>query len=123
METVLVTRPMQWAALPDIAETKPLTAHDKNCLREIRDVLDRYGCLDKFGVSLIHKHFDIHADEILVESIDVANRTLTVQPVRREATLSAIETQWQLATGEAVLACDRWCDPPGGHCPKHDRKW
>ncbi len=123
METVLVTRPMQWAAIPDISETKPLSQNDKDCLREVRDVLSRFGCLDRFGVSLIHKHFDIDADEILVETIDAESRTLTVQPVKRAVLPTAIETQWQLATGDAVMVCNKWCDPPGGHCPKHEVKW
>ncbi len=120
METVLVTRPMQWAAIPDISETKPLTSNEKDCLREVRDVLSRYGCLDTFGVNLIHKHFDIDPDEILIETIDVETRTLTVQPVRRAAMPTAIETQWQLADGDAVLVCKGWCDPPGGHRRYHN---
>jgi hypothetical protein len=123
METVVITRPMQWAAIPDISEAESLTQADKDCLREVRDVLSRFGCLDRFGLTLIHKHFDIAPDEILVETIDVENRTLTVQPVRREVMSTAIETQWQLADGQALLVCNKWCDPPGGHCPKHEVKW
>lgn len=122
-DIVVVSRPMQWSAVPDISEVAHLTAEDRYCLHEIRDVLSRHGCLDKFGVNLIHKHFDIAPDEILIETIDVENRTLTVQPMRREASPNAIETQWQLGTGDAVVVCNQWCDPPGGHCPKHERKW
>ena len=63
---VVVKRPMQWATIPDIAETKPLSASERECLREIRDVLVRHGCLGLFGVNLIHKHFDIADDEVMV---------------------------------------------------------
>jgi hypothetical protein len=122
METILVSRPMQWTQIPDISETEPLTVSDRACLREVRDVLSRYGCLDKFGVNLIHKHFDIAPDEILVETIDAENRTLTVQPVRRGAMPTAIETQWQLADGNAVLVCHGYCDPPGGHRRYHEQR-
>jgi hypothetical protein len=119
METVLITRPMQWAATPDISETDPLSQNDKNCLREMRDVLDRFGCLDRFGVNLIHKHFEIADDEALLETIDVEERTLTVRPVKKADLGPSIETQWNLRRGDAYIACPVFCSPGGGHRAYH----
>jgi len=110
---------MQWAAIPDISETEPLSQTDKDCLREIRDVLSRFDCLDRFGVSLIHKHFDIADDEALLETIDVDQRTLTVRPVKKADIGQSVETQWQLREGEAFLLCPVRCSPGGGHKANH----
>lgn len=123
-DIVVVKRPMQWGAIPDISETKPLSANERDCLREIRDVLVRHDCLGLFGVSLIHKHFDIGDDEVMLETIDVEGRTLTSRPIlRSQLSPTAVETQWQLDTDESSQACDWWCDPPGGHARKHQQKW
>lgn len=120
MDTVLVARPMQWAAIPDFSETKPLSQREKDCLRAVRDALSAYGCLDTFGVSLIHKHFDIADDEILLETIDVEARTLSVRPVKKADQPQAIETQWLLSEGDAVMVCHGYCAPGGGHRRFHN---
>ena len=119
MKTVVITQPMQWSSTPDIADVGPLTDIDKNCLREVRDVLARYGNLNRFGLSLIHKHFDVDEDECLVETVDVENRTLTVRPVRKGTVGHAIETQWRLSDGEAIFVCDQQCVYNAGHTSRH----
>lgn len=120
MHTPIVVQPMQWASIPDISEVDPLSAADRDCIREIRDVLARHGRLDRFGINLIHKHFDIAEDECLVESIDEATRTLTVRPEKKSYIGKAIETQWQLTDGAACMLCRQYCDPPGGHPSRHN---
>jgi len=122
METAIVTQPMQWALAPDIAEVSPLSDEDGACLRDLRDVLARHGRLDRFGISLIHKHFDIAADECLIETIDVEARTLTVRPIRKEGMGKVIQTQWRMTDGAPLLVCDLWCKWDSGHCPKHTTK-
>ena len=50
-------------------------------------------------------------DEVLMESCDEMNRTLTIKPVARtEVAADAIETSWRLDTGSAVLRCQKYCD-------------
>lgn len=116
----IVTQPMQWASIPDIDEVPPLSAADRECLAEIRDVLARYNNLGRFGINLIHKHFEIGEDECLVEFTDVENRTLTVRPMKKVAVGgSAIETQWQLATGDALVICEQQCITNISHSQKH----
>jgi len=109
METAVVTRPMQWAAIPDISAVPPFSDRDKVCFKELRDVLAKHGCLDRFGVNLIHKHFDVAGDEVLVETIDAESRTLTVRTMKRADMPHSVETQWQLAEGEAVQLCHFYC--------------
>lgn len=119
MDSVIVTQPMQWGSAPDIADVEPLSARDKECLREVRDVLSRYGNLNRFGLSLIHKHFDIDEGECLVETIDVENRVLTVRPVPKNTVGHAIETQWRLSDGAAIFICDQQCVYNSGHTSRH----
>jgi hypothetical protein len=121
METVVVTRPMQWAPIPDISAVPPLSERDRECFRELRDVLERHGCLGRFGVNLIHKHFEVADDEVLVETIDTESRTLTVRAMPKAEMPEAIETQWQLASGEALQICHGYCVYNSGHSRFHSQ--
>jgi hypothetical protein len=88
----------QWNHLSDIHHVKPLSEQDRACLDAVRDVLAQYDCLHRFGLSLLHKHFEMAADEILVEEVDEKSRTLTTKPVRIMAMSADIDTgiatQW-----------------------------
>ncbi|RYG88609.1 MAG: hypothetical protein EON58_19865, partial [Alphaproteobacteria bacterium] len=66
---------MQWASLPDISDVEALSPADHECLDAIRDVLIRHKALGRFGVHLAHRHFDVAADEVLVEYTDIEART------------------------------------------------
>lgn len=63
-------------SLPDINDVDPLSPADHACIEEIREVLLRRGCLQRFGLMLLHRHFPLSDDEILVESIDVQTESL-----------------------------------------------
>lgn len=119
MEAAIVTRPMQWAAIPDISAVPPLSDKDADCFRELRDVLARHNCLDRFGINLIHSHFPLAEDEVLVEDVDAANRTLTVRPMKKGIVPPSVETQWQLSTGDAVQICHGYCITNVSHQRHH----
>lgn len=106
-EAVMHGTSMQFARLPDISEVRPLSDSDEACMTEIAAVLRRHGCLDRFGVTLLHKHFPVADEEVLVESCDVAGRTLTIKPVPKSELdgLDYTETSWDLATGKPQMAC------------------
>jgi hypothetical protein len=67
--------PMQWSVLPDITDVSPMSMDDHAVLDAVRDVLVQHGALGRFGVHLLHKHFDMAEDEVLVEYTDVNART------------------------------------------------
>src|SRR4051812_15073087 len=77
--------PMQWADLKDIDEVEPIGESDSECLAEVREVLKKHGKRDRLGVALLHKHFDMAGDEVLVEYSDKEERVLTIKPVKAEA--------------------------------------
>lgn len=93
----IVMQPMQWALTPDIEDVRPLSEMDADCLREVREVLVKHGALGRFAVSLIHKHFDIAANEQMVEFTDITNRSMTIRPVAESESLQTVQTTWRFA--------------------------
>lgn len=126
-EGKMKARPLSWRDLLDIGEIKPLGPDDIPVLKEIRDVLAKHGALDRFGVTLQHKHFDLADDEMLVETTDLDNRTLTIKPRKKTEHISTIETAWKFGSDEegviGSLQCWLKCEQFNGlHFTKHD-KW
>jgi hypothetical protein len=107
----LEVAPTQWANLKDIHEVEPINEGDLDCLAEVRNVLKKHGKQERFGIALLHKHFDMEADEILLEESDVEGRVLTVKPVKRTLAGNTIETIWQLMDGEhhLMMGCRQYC--------------
>jgi hypothetical protein len=90
---------------------------DEAVIDEVRKVLENHGALDRFGLTLLHSHFDVAPDEVLVETVDAEARTLTIRP-RPKAELDEkadpIETSWRLSPDggrECIVYCYR---PKGG---------
>jgi hypothetical protein len=109
--------------LPGIEEAGRRLDSEAGLFGEIRDVLKRHGVEKKYGLELLHKHFDLADDEVLMEYADPENRTLIVRPAPRSAVaaVDAVETVWSLESGTVAAACSRFCYyyPSTG---KHDRK-
>lgn len=95
-------------SLMDIDEVRPVDDRDAACMEEVRAVLERHGSLERFGLVLLHQHFDLAADEVLVETIDVENRILTTQPHKANTAVDAIETVWRF-DGPRGQRCERQC--------------
>ena len=115
-------QPLQWESVPHISRAAEFSARDEACFREVRDVLRRHDALDRFGLTLIHSHFPVAEDEILLEETDTRARTQTVRTVKRDEVVDAdvTVTNWRLTDGDAVHArtcvCARTSDShTGGH--------
>lgn len=115
---------MSDASLPDIGEVPALSPEDSACMDEIVSVLRKHGGLRRFGITLLHQHFDIAADEVLIEECDPESRTLKIAPAPR-ATLENLtfkETAWRLDSGKPVMSCVCRVDPDtGSHNHYHVR--
>ena len=118
-------QPMQWGdKIPHMGspELRPYTNEDAACFREIREVLKKYGALDRFGLFLIHKHFEIADDEEMTECTDHAGRTLTIMP-RKKAEIDpamTIATNWRFTeTEEVAAACCTCARNSNGHLGYH----
>ncbi len=57
---------------------------DQKCFEEIRKVLFKFKREKKFGINLLHKHFNLKDGEIIMEVQDIENRKLTSSPVTKQ---------------------------------------
>lgn len=79
----VVVESMQWNSLRHIADLRPIDDSDGACLEEIRGVLLKHGQAERFGLTLLHSHFDVADDEILLETTDLDKREHYVRPVKK----------------------------------------
>ncbi|GAW35227.1 hypothetical protein RA2_02287 [Roseovarius sp. A-2] len=113
----------QYNSLGDINDVEMLVPEDEAVLSEIRDILIKHGKLHKFGVNLLHRHFDLAADECLVEYTDVDQRILK-SVVEKRGQTAAVETMWRFDTdsaGMCVSFCTRTCSTWGSHHTHHQK--
>jgi len=103
---------ISWNDLPNIDDTPHLDAEDEYCMEEIKAVLLKYGKASRLGVAVLHNHFDLESDEVLVEHCDVSKRTLVSKPVKIEDMLTKKNYRPTIIRfdGERAQGC-RWCVP------------
>ena len=114
---------LAYANLKDITEINPLNSSDASCVSEIRDVLKKYNMLDRFGLCLLHKHFDLLEGEMLVEHTDPDARTLNFQVIN-EGDIgpgTVYETQWRLSDDTTLMTCRSRCVTGPGGMPHRNR--
>jgi len=115
---------VQRGVLLGIDDIKPLEDADYTALKEIGDVLRRHNITDRFGVCLLHKHFDVADDEELIEETDAEARVsiTRAQPISTQNGRS-IETMWRFSSGiEAVTLCKKRCIYSSGHPRTHEKE-
>jgi len=101
-----------WNDLPDIDAVEKRADGDQAVFADLREVLMRHNAIDRFGVFLLHKHFHMAEDEVLVESCDKKLRQLVIKPIRAsdQDQHRTVETSWQLGTSEsAITKCRLLC--------------
>ena len=100
-----------FAELPDISEVEPRSAKDDFLFQEVKDVLKKHNALSRFGLNLLHDHFPISDNEVLVESCDHNQRILTMKVVNKSEILglNVIETNWRLDNDKVIAGCTGCC--------------
>jgi hypothetical protein len=96
---------------PFLRSLSPRTAADNALFAELKDVLERHHAVSRFGIALLHDHFDMAPDELLAETCDAATRTLVCRPARR-ADLRGVplDTMWRLdIEGSREVQCVATC--------------
>ena len=96
-----------WAGLPHISEAEPLGEADGPLVDDLVAVLKKHNALSRFGLTLLHKHFELEDGEVLVETTDRENRSQNIAPqflsdVMREP---IIQTAWRLDSGKPIMSC------------------
>lgn len=85
MSQSVVLSPLQWSSLEDIDDVRPIDDSDAACLEEVRLVLAKHGNLNRFGICLLHSHFQVAEDETMVETTDLEHREQWVRPVKKSS--------------------------------------
>ncbi|RSS79869.1 hypothetical protein [Streptomyces sp. WAC06614] len=83
--------------LPRFEDAEGLGPQDAEFVRDLVEVLEKYGNLDRFGLCLLHDHFPLAADEVLVETNDPEARTLHARVEKAGRTRHVKASQWRLA--------------------------
>ncbi|MFE4961913.1 hypothetical protein [Streptomyces sp. NPDC056660] len=107
-DTSLPARPKR---LPRFAEAEGLGPQDAEFVRDLMGVLAKHGNLDRFGLCLLHDHFPLAADEVLVETNDPRARTLNIHVEKAGGTAHAKASQWRFVRHAER---DRGAEPDGG---------
>ncbi|MGX1855447.1 hypothetical protein [Streptomyces sp. NPDC055299] len=81
--------------LPRFEDAEPLGPQDAEFARDIKAVLEKHGNLDRFGLVLLHDHFSVDSDEVLVETNDPQARALHVEVEKKGETKHAQPSQWR----------------------------
>jgi hypothetical protein len=115
--------------LVHIDEVEPFDAvRDQALFDEIKQVLSKHAALHRFGVVLLHKHFDVHTGERMVEVCDVGDRSLIIQPTLEEPKdgETYVQTNWRFDLDDPTSsqACFADCLRSGGgkHHETHKKR-
>ncbi|MFE9098956.1 hypothetical protein [Streptomyces sp. NPDC007264] len=87
-------------ALPRFEETEGLGPQDAEFVGDLVAVLEKHGNLDRFGLCLLHDHFPLGEDEVLVETNDPRSRTLQVHVEKAGETKHVKPSQWRFLRHE-----------------------
>ncbi|MET8946235.1 hypothetical protein ABZX30_22305 [Streptomyces sp. NPDC004542] len=86
--------------LPRFEEAEELGPQDAEFVRDLVAVLAKHGNLDRFGLCLLHDHFPLAADEVLVETNDPRSRTLRSHVEKAGTTRHTKASQWRFVRHE-----------------------
>ncbi len=86
---------MEFADPGDFGSTSPLRADDETALAGIAQRLRAHRKTERFGVRLIRNPLGLKENEVLVETCDLARRSLDCSVGERDNLGSTVETSWQ----------------------------
>jgi len=110
---------MEFSDHPDFGSTSSLSTDGESVLAGISEVLQAHGKTERFGVRLIRNPLGLGENEVLLETCDIAHRTLRCSVVKRDddCAADAVETSWQwtpslsAARARPIQKCASLCWP------------
>jgi hypothetical protein len=120
---------MEFAEPADFGSISPLRADDETVLAGIAERLRAHGKTERFGVRLIRDPLGLGENEVLVETCDMAQRTLHCRVTKRSGLPAhkTVETTWRWKPGldeagpTVMQYCGVVCMPSGDtHSWMHD---
>ncbi|HAS43800.1 MAG TPA: hypothetical protein DCS93_25185, partial [Microscillaceae bacterium] len=88
--------------LPYIDDVKEYSKEDEALFKEIKEVLKKYGVLDKFGITLLHTHFPVKKGEVMVEHYNPEDKSQLTKPHPAEDIdkLGLVPISWRFVDDE-----------------------
>lgn len=103
-----------YATLQDITDIEPYNEErDGIVMKEVFKVLQKHNALERFGVNLLHNHFEVNTGEKMVETHDPVTRKLTIKPYRNSELREPENlqpTNWTFGEDGKLIA-SQWCIP------------
>jgi hypothetical protein len=81
--------------LGSFEDAQGLGSDDREFVNDLVAVLEKHGNLDRFGLCLLHDHFSVAEDEVLVETNDPEARTLHVSVEKARESGHTKPSQWR----------------------------
>ncbi|MFB5080599.1 hypothetical protein [Raoultella sp. C349492] len=72
--------PIVYANLPDFFQAKEFLSHYQSYIDDAGEIIKSYGVNGKIGINLLHKHFNLLSDELLVRHIE--RDKIIIKPLR-----------------------------------------
>lgn len=104
---------VQWSTLLHIDDIEPIGENDCPVLEAIRAIVVSEGMEHRFGICLLHRHFDLDEGEIVLERTSVEKRSSTTRVVLERDCPSAIQTVWSFSAEEGGVRCEMRCESVG----------
>lgn len=103
-----------WDSLERIHDVELLSDADLAVLADVREVLEKHRALERFGVTLLHSHFDVSANEVLVERVDADARSMAIstEPLATFDAVELVPTAWRYVADRLVAT--QYCYRPKG---------
>lgn len=110
--------------LMDIDNTSDASRAEFLGVQEVLHMMEAKNLTSRFGITLLHKHFDVADDEIMIETCDTKKRTLLIRPIKKtilaKMPVEVRQTQWRGDVEGIGLGCSVVCTNTGqGHSPSH----
>jgi len=88
---------MEFSDQADFGSASSVSPDDEAVLAAISERLQDHGKIERFGVRLIRNPLGLGDNQVLLETCDIANRTLHCSIVERDGDRAphAVETSWQ----------------------------
>ena len=109
-----------YTSLKDIndVDTK-LSTFDRETMRQLHQVLRERNQVDRFGMTLLHDHFEVNDGETMIETHNPVTREITIKPYRNENLKEGQElqeTNWRFDKETGGVQAFLFCIPTGtGH--------
>lgn len=116
-QTIATLNP--YASLRDISEVAPFDPEkDAKLFREMYKLLKVHDAVGRFGITLLHDHFEVNDGEVLVETHNEQSRTLAIKPYRSQELKESYElqpTNWRFDENGEVVAMQFCIPTQNGH--------